>query len=62
MTAQRSNSARRYIKTRSFGRLNGRAVAPGSEFPERYFLRRRIVFCAVALLLLAPGLWALLAR
>ena len=61
MTAARSNSAKRYVKTRSFGRLNGRAVAPGSEFPERYFLRRRIVLAAIAILLVVPGLWALLA-
>ena len=61
MTAARANSAKRYIKTRSFNRLNGRAVAPGSEFPERYFLRRRIALAAIALLLAVPGLWALLA-
>jgi hypothetical protein len=61
VTAARANSAKRYIKTRSFNRLNGRSVAPGSEFPERYFLRRRIVLAAVALLLALPGLWALLA-
>ena len=61
MTAARANSAKRYIKTRSFSRLNGRAVAPGSEFPERYFLRRRMTLIAIALLLAIPGLWALLA-
>ena len=61
MTAARSNPAKRYIKTRSFNRLNGRAVAPGSEFPERYFLRRRIILAAIAILLAIPGLWALLA-
>ena len=61
MTAARSNPAKRYVKTRSFNRLNGRAVAPGSEFPERYFLRRRIILAAIAILLAIPGLWALLA-
>ena len=61
MTAARSNPAKRYIKTRSFNRLNGRAVAPGSEFPERYFLKRRIILAAIAILLAIPGLWALLA-
>ena len=38
-----------------------RSLAPGSEFPERYFLRRRIALAAIALLLAVPGLWALLA-
>ena len=61
MTAARNNPAKRYVKTRSFGKLNGRAVSPGSEFPERFFLRRRIVLIAVVLLLLLPGLWALFA-
>ena len=53
------NSAKRYAKTGSFGRLNGRAVAPGSEVPESHFLRRRLVWCAIALALILPGLWAL---
>ena len=61
MTSGRSNSAKRYVKTRSFGKLNGRAVSPGSEFPENYFLRRRIVLAAIAILLVVPGRWALLA-
>ena len=61
MTAKSGNTTRRYLKTRSFGKLNGRAVAPGSEFPERYFLRRRIVLIAIGALLAIPGLWALFA-
>jgi len=59
MTAARANSAKRYTKTRSFGRLNGRAVSPGSEYPENYFLRRRIALVAVMLALAAPGVLAL---
>lgn len=58
MTAAR-NSAKRYIKTRSFGKLNGRAVSPGSEFPENFFLRRRIVLIVLAVLLATPGVVAL---
>lgn len=61
MTAARGNSAKRYIKTRSFNKLNGRAVAPGSEFPERYFLRRRVVLIVLGVLLAIPGVWALFA-
>ena len=61
MTAARSNPAKRYAKTRSFGKLNGRAVSPGSELPERYYFKRRLMFAAVVLLLLLPGLWALFA-
>jgi hypothetical protein len=60
VAARGHNSAKRYVKTGSFGRLNGRSIAPGSEVPERYYLRRRIVWCAIALALLLPGLWALL--
>ena len=59
MTAARNNSAKRYIKTRSFGKLNGRAVSPGSEFPENFFLRRRIVLIVIAALLAIPGVLAL---
>lgn len=59
MTAARANSAKRYVKTRSFGKLNDRAVSPGSEFPEHFFLRRRIVLIVIALLLAAPGVLAL---
>jgi len=59
MTAARANATKRYAKTRSFGKLNGRAVSPGSEFPEHFFLRRRIVLIVVALALAAPGVWAL---
>ena len=61
MTAARNNPAKRYAKTRSFGKLNGRAVSPGSEKPERFFLRRRIVWIVIALALALPGLWALFA-
>ena len=61
MASARGNSAKRYVKTRSFGKLNGRAVSPGSEFPENYFLRRRIVLIVIGILLAIPGLWALLA-
>lgn len=56
---RRSGSAKRYARTRSFGRLNDRAVAPGSEFPGNYFLRRRIAWIAVALVLVLPGIIAL---
>ena len=59
MTAARGNPAKRYTKTRSFGKLNGRAVSPGSEFPERFFLRRRIELIVIALLLVIPGILAL---
>ena len=59
VAARGHNSAKRYVKTGSFGRLNGRAVAPGSEVPERCFLRRRLVWGAIALALILPGLWAL---
>ena len=59
MTAARANSTKRYVKTRSFGKLNGRAVSPGSEFPEHFFLRRRIVLIVIALILAAPGVLAL---
>jgi len=58
MTAAR-NSTKRYVKTRSFGKLNGRAVSPGSEFPENFFLRRRIVLIVIAALLAIPGIVAL---
>ena len=61
MPAPRTDLTRRYLKTRSFGKLNGRAVAPGSEFPEQYFLRRRVVLIVLGVLLAIPGLWALLA-
>ena len=61
MTAARANSAKRYVKTRSFSKLNGRAVSPGSEYPENYFLRRRIALIVIGLLLVIPGLWALFA-
>ena len=61
MTPPRSNSAKRYVKTRSFGRLNGRAVSPGSEKPEHYFLRRRVVWIVIALALALPGVWFLFA-
>ena len=61
MASARGNSTKRYVKTRSFGKLNGRAVSPGSEFPENYFLRRRIVLIVIGILLAIPGLWALLA-
>lgn len=61
MTAARNNPAKRYVKTRSFGRLNGRAVSPGSERPERFYLRRRIVWGLLALALAVPGIWALFA-
>ena len=60
MTAARGNSAKRYVKTRSFGKLNGRAVSPGSEYPENFFLRRRFVLIVIGLLLVAPGVWVLL--
>ena len=60
MTSGRSNSARRYVKTRSFGKLNGRAVSPGSEYPENYFFRRRIVLIVIGIALAIPGVWALL--
>ena len=56
---RRGGGAKRYAKTGSFGRLNGRAVAPGSEFPPHYFLKRRVIWVLVALALLAPGLIAL---
>ena len=56
---RRSDSAKRYARTGSFGRLNDRAVAPGSEFPKNYFLRRRIAWIAVALVLVLPGIVAL---
>ena len=56
---RRGGAAKRYAKTGSFGRLNGRAVAPGSEFPERYFLRRRIAWIVIALALVLPGIIAL---
>ena len=59
MTAAKNNSAKRYVKTRSFGKLNGRAVSPGSEFPENFFLRRRIVLIVLAALLVIPGIVAL---
>ena len=59
MASARGNSAKRYVKTRSFGKLNGRAVSPGSEFPEHFFLRRRIVLIVIALILAAPGVLAL---
>ena len=59
MTAAKNNSAKRYVKTRSFGKLNGRAVSPGSEFPENFFLRRRIVLIVLAALLAIPGIVAL---
>ena len=60
MTAARGNSAKRYVKTRSFGKLNGRAVSPGSEYPENFFHRRRFVLIVIGLLLVAPGVWVLL--
>ena len=59
MASARSNSTKRYVKTRSFGKLNGRAVSPGSEYPENYFLKRRLVLIAVAALLAIPGILAL---
>lgn len=59
MTSGRANSAKRYAKTRSFGKLNGRAVSPGSEYPENFFLRRRIALVVVLLLLALPGILAL---
>ena len=59
MTAARNNSTKRYVKTRSFGKLNGRAVSPGSEVPENFFLRRRIVLIVIAVLLAIPGVLAL---
>ena len=62
MTARRStgaNVARRYAKTGSFNKLAGRSTAPGSEIPERFYLRRRVIVLAVALALLLPGLIAL---
>jgi len=59
MTSARSNSTKRYVKTRSFGKLNGRAVSPGSEYPENYFLKRRIALVVIAVLLVLPGILAL---
>ena len=59
MTAARAASVKRYVKTRSFSKLNGRAVSPGSEFPEHFFLRRRIVLVVIAIALAVPGVWAL---
>ena len=61
MTTVRGNPAKRYIKTRSFSKLNGRAVSPGSEYPENYFFRRRVVLIVFGLLLIGPGVWALFA-
>ena len=61
MTAARNSAVKRYVKTRSFSKLNGRAVSPGSEFPENFFLRRRIGLIVIGLLLAVPGVWALLA-
>ena len=58
MTSARNNPAKRYVKTRSFSRLNGRAVSPGSEHPKRYFLRRRIVWIIIAIALALPGVLA----
>lgn len=58
--ARRANAAKRYTKTRSFNRLAGRSTAPGSELRENYYLKRRIVCAVIALLLLLPGLIALL--
>ncbi|MBQ6353054.1 MAG: hypothetical protein IJJ28_07295 [Lentisphaeria bacterium] len=61
MAAARKNrgGVKRYAKTGSFGRLNNRAVAEGSELPERYYLRRRIVWALIALAVVLPGLIAL---
>lgn len=54
-----ANAARRYAKTGSFNRLAGRSTAPGSEFPENYFLKRRIWWVLAALALLLPGIISL---
>ncbi len=59
MTSGRANSVKRYTKTGSFGKLNGHAVSPGSEYPKNFFLRRRIVLITILLLLAAPGVLAL---
>ncbi len=59
MTKRRSATGR-YVKTGSFNRLAGRSVAPGSEFPEHFFLKRRIIWIAVAAAALLPGVAALL--
>ena len=56
---RRVNAARRYTKTGSFNKLAGRSTAPGSEVPERFYWKRRIVCAVLALLLLLPGLIAL---
>lgn len=56
---RRIGYAKRYARTRSFRRLNDRAVAPGSELPKNYFLRRRIVWGAIALAIVLPGIVAL---
>ena len=56
---RKGNGAKRYARTGSFGRLNGRAVAPGSDFPENYFLRRRIAWIVIAAALALPGIVAL---
>lgn len=56
---RRVNAARRYTKTGSFNKLAGRSTAPGSETPKHFYLKRRIVFAVLAVLLLLPGLIAL---
>ena len=58
-SSHRVNAARRYTKTGSFNKLAGRSTAPGSEIPEHFFMKRRVLAVVLVLLALLPGIVAL---